>query len=163
LESKKVKLESSKIKSRSGHSATLISEDKIIIWGGRKSSDIDIINTKQLTSSNRLFSAKEEPIGNANHIANFLMNKFIVIFGGIVDSMKPQNSAHILDTNNMRWTLDVPIEFSMENNNSKVPTMYAHSAVKLSANEIWIFGGYVDGKISNRTFKMTLFVRDETR
>eukprot|EP01116_Phalansterium_solitarium_P024253 TRINITY_DN8833_c0_g1_i3.p1 TRINITY_DN8833_c0_g1~~TRINITY_DN8833_c0_g1_i3.p1 ORF type:complete len:308 (+),score=23.23 TRINITY_DN8833_c0_g1_i3:111-1034(+) len=141
------KLEGSKVKSRSGHSATLHG-DHILAWGGRRSSCMDRINTRTLTSGNLSFEANAAPVGRSFHGACLLPDAAaLVVAGGLIDAVKSLGDVHLFDLKTGRWS-QPEIEGSL-------PPIHAHVMCR-AGETIYIFGGYCSGKLSNRMFAISL-------
>lgn len=131
------KLESSKVKSRSGHSAILLGT-QIIVWGGRKSNDLDIISTSTLTCGNYAFPSGNGPDGTSYHSATAFGDTQLLIVGGITASTKVNKEIYSLNLKTRKWSkIDV---------NSQ--PLYGHSAC-LYKKKIFIFGGMVDSKTAS--------------
>ena len=151
LSTKQWKLENSKVKSRSGHSATLYN-DKVYIWyvndvcsfmetrGGRKSSDIDIINTNTLTSSS--FSFINGPLGSAHHGSCLIPNTpLLLVYGGIIASVTSLKDIQLLNLGKQVTKLLTQIPDTLRWNTPHItgnpPPCYGHT-MTLIENKIYV-------------------------
>lgn len=79
------RLESSTVKSRSGHSCSPLPDgSKLLIWGGRKSNDVDYVLVRSVVSSHYSFPPKQGPKGNSYHTGWFLLLLLLVLLLAVV-------------------------------------------------------------------------------
>eukprot|EP01027_Heterolobosea_sp_BB2_P001094 GEZU01001664.1.p1 GENE.GEZU01001664.1~~GEZU01001664.1.p1 ORF type:complete len:222 (+),score=37.63 GEZU01001664.1:147-812(+) len=131
-------LKSSSLASRSGHSHTLLGS-KLIIYGGRSSNEIEIVDTKTFTSTVRTFEKiKGAPKGRSYHSADMISNCLsaspetatsvphpkLFVLGGVVNATEILNELHILDLEKMTWIHSETI--------LGLPPTYAHNSLVLS-------------------------------
>jgi len=163
--------ESSSVKSRSGHSASLFvynnqkSSPKMIIFGGRSSNDLDLIDTKTLTCSRYSFPTSNSlPTGRSYHSSSVIsvpyhgkMMRGILIIGGLLDPTTLAKKSYFLKIEDAKSNFS-PEWFDVEFTDPVLPNLYGMSSVVYNDPEtnkelILIFGGKKESNLcSNQLF-----------
>ncbi|CAG8599619.1 1277_t:CDS:2, partial [Acaulospora morrowiae] len=126
------------VESRSGHSAVLTGDDKIIIYGGWKSWRenyttptplLSILDTSTYTWSIPSITGDSPPL--AYHAAHLYNNCMILAFGNITNFNGPPNDTtnkvYILDITSFTWVSQYPVNNTIpskpiqDNNSNKIP------------------------------------------